>query len=75
MKVLTNNSIFGKNLKYIRECNGFTPKYMAKLLNITEENLAKMETGQHMDIDGLTVQILLNLLEDERADLFETIYP
>ena len=75
MKVLTNNSIFGKNLKYIREYNGFTPKYMAKLLNITEENLAKMETGQHMDIDGLTVQILLNLLEDEMADLFETIYP
>ena len=75
MKVLTNNDIFGKNLKYIREYNGFTPKYMAKILNITEEKLHLMEIGQDMEIDHLTVEILRNLLEEEGADLFERIYP
>ena len=75
MKVLTNNDIFGKNLKYIREYNGFTPKYMEKILNITEEKLHRMEIGQDMEIDHLTVEILRNLLEEKGADLFETIYP
>ena len=74
MKVLTNNVIFGKNLTYIRQSNGFTVQYMAKLLNITEEQLYQLESGQYMDIDGLTVKILLNLLEDETADLFEKSY-
>ena len=75
MIFLTNNSIFGENLKYIRESNGFTPFYMAKLLNITEEKLRSIESGSCMEIDGLIVKILLNLLEDETADLFEKIYP
>ena len=71
MPFVTNNSIFGENLKYIRESNGFSSFYMAKLLNITEEKLHRMEIGQDREIDSLTVQILLNLLEDETADLFE----
>ena len=75
MIFLTNNSIFGENLKYIRESNGFTPFYMAKLLNMTEEKLQQIESGVCMEIDGLTVQILLNLVEDKTADLFEKIYP
>ena len=75
MKVLTNNTVFGKNLTYIRESNGFTVQYMAKLLNMTEEKLHQLESGQYMDIDCLTVKILLNLLEDETADLFEKLYP
>ena len=44
---------------------------MAKLLNITEERLHRMEAGQDIEIDNLTVRILLNLLEEETADLFE----
>ena len=71
MTYVTNNSIFGENLKYIRESNGFTPFYMAKLLNITEEMLQQIESGVYMEIDNLTLKILLNLLEDETADLFE----
>ena len=75
MTYVTNNSIFGENLKYIRESNGFTSFYMAKLLNITEEKLQQIESGVYMEIDNLTLKILLNLLEDETADLFEKIYP
>ena len=71
MTFVTNNSIFGENLKYIRESNGFTEKYMAKLLNIPEEALKDIESGKHMEINNLTLKILLNLLEDETADLFE----
>ena len=71
MTYVTNNSIFGENLKYIRESNGFTSFYMAKLLNITEEKLQQIESGVYMEIDNLTLKILLNLLEDETADLFE----
>ena len=75
MIIVTNNSIFGENLKYIRESNGFTSWYMAKLLNITEEKLQQTESGACLEIDGLIVQILLNMLDDETADLFEKIYP
>ena len=75
MTFVTNNSIFGENLKYIRESNGFTEKYMAKLLNIPEEALKDIESGKNMEINNLTLKILLNLLEDETADLFEKIYP
>ena len=71
MTYVTNNSIFGENLKYIRESNGFTSFNMAKLLNITEEKLQQIESGFYMEIDNLTLKILLNLLEDETADLFE----
>ena len=75
MTFVTNNSIFGENLKYIRESNGFTEKYMSKLLNIPEEVLKDIESGKNMEINNLTLKILLNLLEDETADLFEKIYP
>ena len=71
MTFATNNAIFGQNLKYIRESNSFSPFYMAKLLNITEERLHRIEAGQDIEIDNLTVRILLNLLEEETADLFE----
>ena len=71
MTFVTNNAIFGENLKSIRESNGFSPFYMAKLLNIPEETLKNIENGQHSQIDGLSQNILLNLLEDETADLFE----
>ena len=71
MTFVTNNAIFGQNLKYIRESNSFSPFYMAKLLNITEERLHRIEAGQDIEIDNLTVRILLNLLEEETADLFE----
>ena len=71
MTFVTNNAIFGENLKSIRESNGFSPFYMAKLLNIPEETLKNIENGQHSQIDGLSLKILLNLLEDETADLFE----
>ena len=71
MTFVTNNAIFGENLKSIRESNGFSPFYMAKLLKIPEETLKNIENGQHSQIDGLSLKILLNLLEDETADLFE----
>ena len=71
MTFVTNNAIFGENLKSIRESNGFSPFYMAKLLNIPEETLKNIENGQHSQIDGLSLKILLNLLEDETADLIE----
>ena len=71
MTFVTNNAIFGQNLKYIRESNSFSPFYMAKLLNITEERLHRIEAGRDIEIDNLTVRILLNLLEEETADLFE----
>ena len=71
MTFVTNNAIFGENLKSIRESNGFSPFYMEKLLNIPEETLKNIENGQHSQIDGLSLKILLNLLEDETADLFE----
>ena len=49
MIIVTNNSIFGENLKFIRERNGFTPWYMAKLLNVSEERLHQLETGEHLE--------------------------
>ena len=75
MIFLTNNSVFGKNLKYIRESSGFTPFYMAKLLNITEEELQNLESGQCVNVDDLVVRILRDLLDDETADLIEKQYP
>ena len=71
MIYVTNDSVFGENLKYIRESNGFSHFYMAKLLNIPEETLKDIESGKHMEINDLTIKILLNLLEDETAELFE----
>lgn len=75
MIFVTNNSVFGKNLKSIRESNGFSTFHMAKLLNLPEETLNDIESGKHMEISGLTLRILLNLLEDETQDLFENHIP
>lgn len=75
MTFLTNNSIFGKNLKYIREINGFNTFYMAKLLNIPEDDLCRLESGHCMNVDYIVIRILQDLVEDEKADLVEKIYP
>jgi len=71
MIFVTNNSFFGENLKCIREDSGFTSWYMAKLLNISEERLHQLETGEYTEIDGLIIRILQNLLEDESVNLLE----
>ena len=75
MVYITNDPIFGENLKYIRESNGFTPFYMAKLLNITEERLHQLENGQYREIDSLITRILKNMMEDENLDLFSKLKP
>ena len=71
MIIITNNSVFGENLKFIRESNGFSSWYMAKLLNITEQRLTQLETGECMEIDDLILRILQNLLEDKSINLIE----
>ena len=71
MIIVINNDIFGKNLKYIRESNGFSSWYMAKLLNITEQRLTQLETGECMEFDDLILRILQNLLEDKSVNLME----
>ena len=71
MIIVTNNCVFGENLKFIRESNGFSSWYMAKLLNITEQRLTQLETGECMEIDDLILRILQNLLEDKSINLME----
>ena len=71
MIIVNNNCVFGENLKFIRESNGFSSWYMAKLLNITEQRLTQLETGECMEIDDLILRILQNLLEDESINLME----
>lgn len=71
MVYIINDTIFGENLKYIRERNGFSPFYMAKLLNITEERLHQLENGQYKEVDSLITRILQNLLGDECINLME----
>ena len=69
MIIITNNCVFGENLKFIRESNGFSSWYMAKLLNVTEQRLMQLETGECMEIDDLILRILQNLLEDKSINL------
>ena len=71
MIIITNNSVLGENLKFIRESNGFSSWYMAKLLNITEQRLTQLETGECMEFDDLILRILQNLLEDKSINLME----
>ena len=71
MIIVTNNCVFGENLKFIRESNGFSSWYMAKLLNITEQRLTQLETGECMEFDDLILRILQNLLEDKSINLME----
>ncbi|HET8573790.1 MAG TPA: helix-turn-helix transcriptional regulator [Edaphocola sp.] len=36
----------GQNIKKIRELNNFTQKYMASMLNMTQGNYARIESGE-----------------------------
>ena len=73
MTIVTNNSVFGENLKYIRESSGFSFWYIAKLLNITEQKLNHLETGECMEIDALILRILQNLLEEKRDKMADLV--
>ena len=63
-------SKFGKHLKELRKCKGYTQEHLAELVSIEPPNLSKIECGMHFP-QPEKIEKLANALDVEVSELFD----
>lgn len=74
MIIVTNDTVLGKNLKFLREKKGLSLIEMAGLIDMEVNRLEQLEEGHNFEIHYLSLKKVYDMFEGDMDHLFDTVF-
>lgn len=74
MIIVTNDTVLGKNLKFLRESRGLSREEMAELIHMETDKLRDLEEGECFDIAYSSLKVIYDCFDGDMDQLFDELF-